>query len=66
MPRKSPAAPEPPAPAGRVTPRVNLTLDAETVRRLELVQSEVPDVASQSAAVRYLARTWEERRARKR
>lgn len=45
-------------------PRVNFTLDPETLRRLARIVAEVPDIASQSAAIRHLARTWEESRPR--
>ena len=58
MPRQT----APPTSDARRRPRVNTTLDPETIRRLDLVVALVPDVEGRSAAIRYLARTWEESR----
>ena len=43
-------------------PRVTMTLDAQTLERLQQIRDENPDVMSVSAAVRHLARRKDEGR----
>lgn len=43
---------------GATSIRVQVRLDAETLRSLDLLAKAEPDIASRSAAIRKLARNW--------
>jgi hypothetical protein len=53
-PRKPATNPKP----GRVKPRLNVTLDLDTFETLAEIQAGNPDLTSQSAVIRWLARQW--------